>query len=117
VIFIFVKPLAGIFTDDPEVLSKSVVYLRIVLIGAIGLNLYTWNGQVLNAIGKSIVTFTVNAGGTIGLMMPLVYLGGQFSFEAMLTGLACAQLIVGYISTRVSIKVLNIQEHILKRVA
>lgn len=117
IMFVFVKPLAGVFTEDPAVVAKASIYLRIVLIGAIGLNLYTWNGQILNAIGKSMITLLVNAGGTLFLMMPMVYIGSKISFEMMLTGLVVAQLIVGYISTRVSIKYLDIKGHINKRAA
>jgi putative MATE family efflux protein len=112
---IFVKPLAGLFTENIEVLNMSAVYLRIVLIGAIGLNIYTWNGQILNAIGKSMHTLVINAGGTLLLMMPLVFIGAQFSFEWMLIGLAFAQIVVGIISINATKKFLDIPGHINSR--
>lgn len=105
---IFVKPLTSLFTSDPEVIKMAGVYLRIMLIGSMGLNLYAYNGQILNALGKSMVTLKINAGGTILLMMPLVVIGAQISFVAMISGLAFAQIAVGFYSIKETYKHIQI---------
>lgn len=102
-LWFIVKPLADIFTNDPAVIEMASVYLRIMLFGSIGLNLYTFNGQIMNALGKSMATFKINVGGTLLILMPLVYLGGKFSFSAMMSGLAIGQLVVGAIAIREAI--------------
>lgn len=108
--FFFVEQLAGIFTSDPEVISAAAVYLRIMLFGAIGLNLYGWNGQILNAIGQSLTTLKVNAAGTFFVIMPLVYIGSMVSFTMLIGGLALGQIIVGIAAIGVAKKVLAREE-------
>lgn len=114
---IFAYPVVRIFTEDLAVQKMAVVYLRIILIGTIGLNIYTWNGSILNAIGSSMVTLKINAGGTLFLMMPALYLGSKLSFEWMLLGLAVTQLIVAVISVKQTIKTLTDQQLLLKKVS
>lgn len=112
---IFATQIVQVFTDDPAVLKLAVVYLRIMLIGTIGLNIYNWHGSVLNAIGQSMVTLKINAGGTLFLMMPALFIGSRISFEWMLIGLVISQLVVGYISVKETVKTLKHQEIILDK--
>jgi putative MATE family efflux protein len=95
VINLAARPLASLFTQDPEVMAYALTYLRWILVGYVGMNLYNWNGQAMNAIGKTMWTLGVNAGGTILVMLPALYLGARLSFSWMLGGLALAQILVG----------------------
>jgi len=115
VLNIFAKPIVTIFTSDPQVIEMAVVYLRIMLLGYFGLNFYTWNGNILNAIGKSSVTFRINVGGTLLLMMPAVIVGSRISFSGMLIGLVVAQSIVGFISVGKTSQTLNSEEKRIKK--
>lgn len=98
VIAVIAEFATKLFTKDPNVISYTVKYLRILLIGSIGMNLYSWNGQALNAVGKSIWSLVINGGGTVIFMIPLLYFGSKFSFSGMILGLAIGQTIVGIIS-------------------
>jgi putative MATE family efflux protein len=98
VIFFISDFTAKLFTQDAEVLKYTSIYLKVLLAGAIGMNLYTWNGQALNAVGKSFWSLVINGGGTVVFMMPVLYLGSRYSFTAMIGGLAVGQIIVGLIS-------------------
>ncbi len=105
------KYMITLFTNDLNVINLSFTYLLIVTLGSIGLNLYNFNSQVLNALGLSKKTFIINASGTLGIILPLMFIGAQFSFVYMLIGLAVGQTILGIISTKVCayIVVQNIQ--------
>lgn len=107
VLWFLAEPLANIFTSDQEAIALAVVYIRIMLFGAFGLNLYSYNGQVLNALGKSIVTLKIIAGGSVLVMLPLIKLGGLFTFGYMMAGLALGQVIVGIFSIKETKKQLN----------
>ncbi|MCH4886814.1 MATE family efflux transporter [Acidaminobacter sp. JC074] len=114
---VFATPIVNIFTSDPEVVAMAITYLRIMLLGYFGLNFYTWNGNILNAIGKSSVTFRINVGGTLLLMMPAVFIGSRISFSWMLIGLIIAQSIVGFISIGKTSQTLQEEEVKLQKVA
>lgn len=95
VINLAARSLASLFTQDPEVMGYAMIYLRWILIGFIGMNLYNWNGQAMNAIGKTMWTLGINAGGAVFVMMPALYLGAKLSFGWMMAGLAMEQILVG----------------------
>lgn len=93
------EPVGKIFATTPEVLEYTKYYLWIMLFGAIGLNMYNWLSQVLNAAGKPYIVMGINVLGVLLVLMPLTFLGAKiYEFKGMLIGLAIGQIIVGYIS-------------------
>ncbi len=95
------------FTNDPHVIHLSHLYLLILSVGSIGLNLYNFNAQILNALGLSKKTLLLNGFGTLGIILPLMLIGAQYSFIYMLLGLATGQIILGVISNYFCKKILN----------
>jgi len=100
IIALFSKPLILLFSKDPIVIHLTFIYLSIVAVGSIGLNLYNFNSQVLNALGLSKIALIINSIGTLVVIIPSMILGAQLSFVHMLIGLAVGQIILGVISTK-----------------
>lgn len=112
IIFLLILPtgkwVAGIFTKDPEVMVLTKWYLWIMLLGAMGLNIYNWLSQALNAIGKPMIVAAINVLGTVLILMPGAFLGSKLGgFKGMLIGLSLGQLLLGIISIYVSSKPLK----------
>lgn len=106
-LFVIMLPLgrvfAGIFTDDPEVLNLAVLYLRIMMIGTIGLNQYSWISEAFNAVGKPRYVLIINLTGTLLLILPLLVLGINVGgFTGMLLGISTGQIGVGILAVLVS---------------
>ena len=119
-ILIISEPLISLFTKDPEVVRYTLIYIRLLVMGSFGMNLYNWTGQSLNAIGKSIWTLALNGGGTVLVMIPTLVIGAYaFGFTGMIIGLSLGQVIVGLISVGVGKRFLSDHdEHVeLKRVS
>ncbi|TVR57940.1 MAG: MATE family efflux transporter [Spirochaetaceae bacterium] len=100
VAFLLAIPLAGpvarIFTADVELVSHIQWYLWIVTLGLVGLNLYNWTSEQLNAAGKPRWVLLINLGGTTCILIPLTLLGAfAFGYRGMLAGLAAGQLVLG----------------------
>lgn len=97
--FILMLPLAEsvikIFTQDQAVIALTKWYLWIMVFSAMGLNIYNWLSQALNAMGKPLVVARITILGTLVFLMPLTgvgaYMGG---FRGMLFGLGLGQFIV-----------------------
>ncbi len=111
-VFIIFLPLAGVitklFSTDLVVIEYTKWYLWIMLFGAIGLNMYNWLSQALNASGKPYIVMKLNVLGTIFILMPLAYIGSiVFDFKGMLLGLCTGQLILGFISIKMVKQNLN----------
>ncbi len=106
----FAKPLIKIFSSDPEVINLTVIYLRIILFASMGLNLYNWTGQELNAIGKPKWSLIINGIGTFLVLIPAVYIGARLNgFVGMILGLCIGQLLLGSVSVKIGKDVLKIE--------
>ena len=87
---------ASIFSDDLEVIKLTGIYLKIIFIGSIGLNQYNWMSESFNAVGKPKYSVLINVVGTIGILIPAVFIGASnYGFTGMVTGLAFGQIIIG----------------------
>lgn len=100
VIFWFCAPfLAGIFTDDPEVLRILILYLRIIPAGYgfLGLNMLACNE--LNGIHHPLQSTLLNATRTVLIFVPLAWFGGRyFGTLGILAGATAANILAGGLS-------------------
>jgi len=107
---LFARPIIMIFSKDAEVINLAVVYLRIILFASVGLNLYNWTGQELNAIGKPKWSLIINGIGTFAILIPSVYIGAKLNgFVGMLLGLCFGQLLLGIASIKIGKNVLKVE--------
>ena len=99
---LFTKKVATFFTTDPMVINLIYIYVNIIMIGTIGLNLYNWTSECLNATGKPKYVLLLNGLGTLFLIIPCTYIGYlTFEFPGMLIGLCTAQVILGILSIKI----------------
>jgi len=99
---LFTKNIATIFTSDSSVINLIYTYVNIVMLGSIGLNLYNWTSESLNATGKPKYVMGINGLGTLILLIPSIYIGFYIgSFSGMLIGLCIGQLLLGFLSVKI----------------
>lgn len=100
VLFWFAAPrLAGVFTEDPEVLRLLTLYLRIIPLGygVLGINMLACNE--LNGIHHPLQSTLLNAIRTVLIFVPLAWLGGRwFGVWGILAGATAANFLAGAIS-------------------
>lgn len=101
----FGRKLGSIFSTDEKVIDYINIYLVIMMIGSAGLNLYNWTSEGLNAIGKPKVSLRINLIGTIGVLLPLLFIGSLVAgFSGMLVGLCIGQIAIGIYSEVISLR-------------
>ncbi|MBN2558152.1 MAG: MATE family efflux transporter [Clostridia bacterium] len=97
------KPVSRIFTDEADVVTGSAYYLWIMLFGMIGLTITNWMSRAFTTIGRPVWTVLLNAAGTLGIVIPLAYLGkAAGGYIGILAGVSIGQLLVGAWSIRLS---------------
>ena len=107
---IFTKEIATIFTDDPVVIELIYTYVNIVMFGSVGLNLYNWTSESLNATGKPKYVLVINGLGTSLILIPSIYMGFFLGgFSGMLIGISIGQIILGGISVKIGKRELSVQ--------
>jgi len=93
------KPLAGIFSNDPAVLSKLGLHLRVVPLGFGLLGVSILAGNVFNAIRYPMHSVILSALRLFGLFLPMAYLGSVlWDFPGLIAGVAVANAIGGIIA-------------------
>lgn len=108
IILIISKPLVMLFTKEPEVIEYTLIYIRVLVLGSFGMNMYSWTGQSLNAIGKSSWTFLLNGIGTLVVMIPALMIGAKIlGFSGMIIGLSVGQILVGLSASLIATRILT----------
>lgn len=88
----FAGPLSGIFSNDPEVINYTMIYLRIITVTTGAFCLYTWTSQTLVAAGLPRPSAIINMTGTLLLQIPLALAGAYFrGFTGLISGIALGQ--------------------------
>lgn len=77
VLFVFAGPLAGIFSDDEQVLSVSKSYLQIMPIGAIMYGMFMIFNTAFNAHYKSNLTLLSSVARLAIFIVPCAWVGNQ----------------------------------------
>ncbi|MCF7847717.1 MAG: MATE family efflux transporter [Kiritimatiellales bacterium] len=109
---ILLLPLArfvsGWFSDDPEIIRLSTIYLLISVLGMTGGLVSMWMSQLLTVIGKPRPVMTINLTRVFLLIMPLSLLGSHlFGFTGLVAGLTLGNLLSGiqaYFITRTQLR-------------
>ncbi len=97
--------VASIFSNDPEVISLTATYIKIIFIGSMGLNQYNWISEIFNASGKPKYSVIINVLGTLFFIVPALSIGAYFwEFQGMLYGLCLGQILTGILAIVISKK-------------
>lgn len=91
--------LAAIFTEKPEVLKLTLLYIRIMAFSFLFCNILPWTTLKLNAVGKPLPAMLLNVLGIACIAIPCVIAGAWlYDFCGMLVGLIIGQLILSLIA-------------------
>jgi putative MATE family efflux protein len=107
-LFFTAGTLAGIFSDDPEVIRLTKAYLLICVFGHAGVHIVMWNCQMLNTIGKTRKVLMINLVKVALLLIPLSWLGGQiYGFIGLAAGLSVGNMLAGILAAKIARADLN----------
>ena len=76
-LFLLAVPIARIFNSDPEVMSYTVGYLRIIPIGYGVVSIVFLITSAFNALGRPLPAVVLMAGRLLFLQIPLAFLGRE----------------------------------------
>ena len=97
-LFIFVKPMVGIFSDDPEVLSHATNYFYIICLSYSFYALYLITTSVFNGLKKTLISLRITIVKSIVFAVPLTLVGSLWGVNGVFFGLAAANVLAGIYS-------------------
>lgn len=90
---------AGIFTDKPEVLELTTLYIRIMAFNYLVCNILPWTSLQLNAVGKPFSAMLLNVVGISCIVIPGAVIGAWlYGYNGMLIGLVIGNAILAVIT-------------------
>jgi putative MATE family efflux protein len=96
ILLLSARMLSALFSDDPEVVRHSALYLRIAALGMAGVLLSMWMSQLLNVIGRPRPVMIINFSRVFLFIIPLCFLGSHFfGFIGLVAGITLGNLLAG----------------------
>ncbi|MBU8922366.1 MAG: MATE family efflux transporter [Bacteroidales bacterium] len=96
VLALVARPVAGIFSSDPDVISNIVLYMRIVPLAYFLQMVLMLVTGTLNVLNKPFHAAAIGVGQVILLTIPLAFIGSAiFGLKGVFMGIAIAYLISG----------------------
>jgi putative MATE family efflux protein len=88
------RPVASLFSEDPEVKRQIALYLRIVPIGYGMMEIHRYTGFFFNGVRKPLHSTIINVLRIVGLLIPLVLLGSwQMGLQGVFWGRVAADVV------------------------
>ncbi len=111
-----VKPFMRIFTDDEQVLALGVSYLRICMVGCMGIFIHLGFDRILQSMGKTGLSMVAQLAGAITniVLDPLLIFGIWIFPEMGIAGAALATVIGQWVSMVIAALLVLLGDHEIK---
>ena len=100
ILFIFIKPIAKLFSDNVEVIQYTSNYFYIVSISYIFYGLYLITTSIFNGLELPINSLKITLIKSLGFTMPLTLVGALWGIEGIFAGLALSNILGGIYAAR-----------------
>ncbi|PCI33228.1 MAG: hypothetical protein COB60_08040 [Flavobacteriaceae bacterium] len=94
-LFVFVKPMAAIFSDNEEVIAYICNYFYIVSFTYLFYALYVITTSIFNGLKKTMISLKITVIKSIVFAIPLTLIGSLWSVNGIFYGLAIANILAG----------------------
>lgn len=111
-----VKPFMRIFTDDEQVLELGVSYLRICMVGCMGIFIHLGFDRILQSMGKTGLSMVAQLAGAITniVLDPLLIFGIWIFPEMGIAGAALATVLGQWVSMVIAALLVLLGKHEIK---
>lgn len=111
-----VRPFLRIFTDDEQVLSLGVSYLRICMVAGLGLFVHLGFDRILQSMGKTTLSMVAQLAGAItNIVLDPLLIFGYWGFPQLgIAGAALATVMGQWVSMIVAILLTVFGDHEIK---
>lgn len=95
ILFIFIRPIAGLFSDDPEVVSFTSYYFYIVSLSYILYGLYLITTSIFNGLSLPLNSLRISLVKSLVFTIPLTLIGSYWGVTGIFSGLAVSNVLAG----------------------
>ena len=95
ILFLFIKPIAAIFSDDTEVIANTVTYFYMVSISYAFYGLYLITTSVFNGLQLTSVSLKISLIKALAFTLPLTLIGSYWGIKGIFIGIAVSNILSG----------------------
>ncbi|MFT5819579.1 MAG: putative MATE family efflux protein [Crocinitomix sp.] len=94
-LFIFVKPIVSIFSEDPDIINYATNYFYIICLSYAFYALYLITTAVFNGLQKTLISLKITLMKSLIFAVPLTLIGSNWGVNGIFIGLALANVLAG----------------------
>ncbi|KAA3620984.1 MAG: MATE family efflux transporter [Bacteroidetes bacterium] len=99
-LFIFIKPIAGIFSDNAEVVANTSYYFYIVSLSYISYGLFLITTSIFNGLQLPVNSLRISLVKSFLFTVPLTFIGSFWGTYGIFGGLALSNVLAGFYAAR-----------------
>jgi len=107
-LFIFVKPMAALFSDNNDIINHIVNYFYIISLSYIFYAFYIITTSIFNGLKRTTISLKITAVKSIIFILPLVSIGSIWGVSGIFIGIALANILIGLYATKIMRKEIKI---------
>lgn len=92
ILYLFIQPIAGIFSDSPEVIGHTANYFYIVSLSYVLYGLFVVTTSIFNGLQMPLKSLRITAVKTLAFTVPLTLIGSYWGVEGIFIGLAVSNV-------------------------
>jgi putative MATE family efflux protein len=100
ILLLFIKPIAGLFSDDVEVVAHTSSYFYIVSLSYVLYGLYLITTSIFNGLELPLNSLKITLIKSVALSLPLTLIGSFWGVEGIFIGLALSNVLAGVYAAR-----------------
>ncbi len=96
ILFIFIRPIAGIFTENSEVIDYTANYFYLVSLSYFSYGLYLITSSIFNGLKLPVNSLKISLVKTVIFTLPLTFIGSIWGIPGIFIGLSISNLLGGF---------------------
>ncbi len=99
ILFLFIEPIAAIFSTDWEVISHTSNYFYIISLTYIPYSIYLVTTAIFNGMRKTLISLKITIVKSVVFVIPMTLIGSFWNVNGIYIGLALANILAGIYAT------------------
>jgi len=95
-LFVFIKPIAGLFSENAVVISYTSNYFYIVSLSYISYGLYLITTSIFNGLQLPVNSLKISLVKSFALTIPMTLIGTYWGITGIFVGLALSNILAGF---------------------
>ncbi|MCG8326069.1 MAG: MATE family efflux transporter [Chitinophagales bacterium] len=94
-LFLFIKPIAGLFSDNQDILNYTAYYFYIVSLSYVSYGLYLITTSIFNGLQLPVNSLKITLIKSLAFTIPLTFIGSFWGIEGIFIGLSLSNILAG----------------------